>query len=53
MHWVDERAQTWVLLKLENSAVCVQAIHFFILGLSLLICKMGTVSLSHRMAVVT
>lgn len=36
-----------------NSAVQVQAIHVFILGLSLLICKMGTVSFCHGMTVVT
>lgn len=37
----------------ENSVVQVQATHVFILGLSLLICKVGAVSFCHGMTVVT
>lgn len=47
-----EGTQAWVLLRLENSAVQVQAIYFFLLGLSLLTCKMQAVDLC-RIVVVT
>lgn len=48
-----EGTQAWVLLRLENSVVQVQAIYFFLLDLNVLICKMGAVGPFCRIVVVT
>lgn len=48
-----EGTQAWVLLRLENSVVQVQAIYFFLLDFSVFICKMGAVGPLCRIVVVT